>query len=246
MNKSLLNRHTTPCLMILALSSGILFSPGAQSVALYNSTVDATLGITTSNSNLLFGSATGTADFFQTDPLPNLLSDAFGDAVFFDTGDGFAASVIADGTAALAPGDTTATVESFGQVSASLNVFNVGPDPILVDFTVDYFWDWGLSVDSLLNESASLDLFLEIGIDGLFTTLLDVSSIANPAASDFGLGSDLFSFQLGSGFSTLTMNLFAKGLATVAVPEPSSLTLMMLGLAVFGFRRGLSIPTNSH
>ncbi len=110
-------------------------------------------------------------------------SDAFGDAGFFSTPDGFSAYAHADGIAVPsgAGGDTT-VVESFGEAYAFMDVefFNGGADTLTVYFFIDYLWDWSLGVDSEALEFAGLDLFLELEIDGVFTTLVDISTFAAP------------------------------------------------------------------
>ena len=246
MNRTLINRILAPGMMILSLSSGLLFSSTAQSVALYDATIEADLVITTFDPDLVISPAFGFTDFFADVTPSSPSSDAFGDADFFSTPDGFSAYAHADGIAVPSGdgGDTT-VVESFGEAYAFMDVefFNGGADALTVDFFIDYLWDWSLSVDSEALEFAGLDLFLEFEIDGVFTNLVDISTFAAPGSSDFGGGLELFSIDLDPfGFSTISMDLIASGSADstvpISVPEPAPLALMMLGLAAFGIRRG--------
>lgn len=249
MTKTLFKQYTVPGMLMLALASGLLVSQAAHSVALYDASVEANLVITTNNPDLVVNSAIGFTDFFADVSPAGPGSDAFGDADFFSTPNGFSAYAHADGTAVAsgASGDTV-VVESYGESYAFMDVefLNAGANTLTVNFFVDYLWDWALGVDSQALEFAGLDLYLAMEIDGIFTTLVDIITSATPAGSDSGGSLDLFSFELDPyGFSTLSMLLIASGSADstvpTAVPEPGALVLMLLGLIAMGLSRRRSL-----
>lgn len=245
MKTKLFKPYSAPGILMLIFSIGILFTSPVHSIAFYDATVEADLVITTNHPDLVINPAFGFADFFSDVSPANPSSDAFGDADFFSTPTGFSAYAHADGIAVPsgAAGDSV-VVESLGEAFAFMDVefFNAGADTLTVDFFVDYLWDWSLGVDSQIWDFAGLDLYLALEIDGIFTTLVDIVTFADPAGSDFGGSLDLFSFELDPyGFSTLSMLLIASGSADstvpTAAPAPASLFLMLLGLVIVGASR---------
>ena len=242
MTQSIFKRYIFSGIVLFGIAGQ--WSSTVQAVALYDATVEADLVVTTTDPGLVLSPAIGFVDFYEDVTPASQSSDAFADADFFSTAKGFTAYAHADGMAV--PGgvasDTT-VVESYGESFAFMDLFffNQGTQTLQVDLYIDYLWDYTLSVDSLLYEFAGIELFLEFEIDGIFTSLVDLTAVASPGGSDFGGGLELFSFDLDPlGFSTFSMNLIAGGSAESTVPlpvsEPKGLVLMLLALLVVGYR----------
>ena len=107
MQRSLCNRYLAPGLFML-LTSGLMFTSPAHSLAFYDASIEANLTITTQNPELLVSPAFGFTDYFADVYPAGPGTDAFGDADFFSTPDGFSAYAHADGIAVPGglPGDT--------------------------------------------------------------------------------------------------------------------------------------------
>ncbi len=215
----------------------------AHAAALYDTSIsgDIILNTLTGNANVSPVSTTPNSTSFFVDPLGAGTAAASASSSLL-TSNTLQVQAATNGTA-VATQDPTfglgttsfATGTSYGE----LQITNPGSSALTLLINIDISWAWTLLVDNALNEAATAVLSLDLYADGNFIQSL-VNLVGLQASGSDSLNQSL-QIDLSDPLATLnagqtrTFQLVASTTANgTAIPEPGTLSLMLLGLAGIG------------
>lgn len=227
-----------PLFAALIVVSMTVFSPAAQSTAMYSSTASSSFAV--SGAGVMLGPVitseteigTGVATFGGAQSGVGVLPATL--------------SVAISGSASQPPNSLATSTYMSGHIIRIDNTHGSGT--LIVPFTFSYEWDTDISVTDALHEFAEAGAFFGIsGIDNEFLVIGGVSVaefLLNPHYSTGlgeigGIGSGSVSGTIeipGGVFSEISVITDTTGRAIAQVPEPSTLWLLSFGLA-FGLLR---------